>query len=286
MKKSDCVMIFICVVFLLFSLGAIGQAGRENARILACAAAEKQIAGIITAYQKDNDGFVPVMLHKASISLINAKSSLLSLPFLPYWDKPVNLMEETGNYLNPDEPWDIDQAIYYFENFLPKSFVCPFVRGSEAGSWWDDTEVIQIAPGAPTRTNYKTEGLNDSYSTWIWPRDKGFVFWPNHPYGPEYGKNKYGNVQWHSAGNPTGGCYIDIPSCYEKLENRPVRFSDISGISELTAAHCAQGELDESVQGRIFNYGSHKRGSYGGTNVIFGDMHVEWVASAQITAGN
>ena len=287
MRKADCVMIFICVVFLFFSLGAIGQAGRENARILACTAAEKQIAGIIGSYQRDNDGYVPVMLHKFSISRVAARASLLFLPFRHYSGQLTTLPE----FLNPDEPWDYEQVLYYFQNYLPKFFVCPFVRGSSEASWWRDSGLVRIGVKSTgevvERQNYKSVGLNDSYSTWMWPRPKGFDFWPGeHPYGPEYGKNKYGNLQWHAGGDPTWtGIWPDTPDGYNKIKDKPVRFSDISGISERTAVYCAQGEIDESIpNNRIINYRSHMKGNRGGTNVIFGDMHTEWVQGSQITA--
>jgi hypothetical protein len=293
MRKSDCVMIFICAVFLFFSLGAIGRGGREQAKILACAASEKQIAGIISSYQNDNDGCVPVMLHKFSITQVAAKAALMSLPFRHYSGKPVVLPPVPGSdWLNPDKAWDMGQVMDYYQNYLQKFYVCPFVRGSSEASWWRNSEVVKIGGICPL-TNYKSDGLNDSYSTWIWPRGKGYMFEdacvraPNHPYGPEYGKNKYGNLQWHAGGNPQlTGIYPDTPAGYDKIKNRPVKFSNLHGLSELTAAYCAQGELDESSHGRVLNYGSHKRGGKGGTNVIFGDMHVEWIAGAQITAGN
>jgi prepilin-type processing-associated H-X9-DG protein len=54
-----------------------------------------------------------------------------------------------------------------------------------------------------------------------------------------------------------------------------------------TAIYCAHGEIDESLpHNRIISYGSHKKGNKGGTNVTFGDGHVEWVQGSQIGAGN
>ena len=291
MKKSDCVMIFVCIVFLFFILGAIGQGGREQARILACEASLKQIGAILTIYQADNDGYVPVMRNRWSTH-ISAKSAFLSLAFRKYSPEITKLPED----LDPDRPWVAAQQLWYAREFLPKFYVCPFVRSkSQADPLLHYSGTVVI--GTETRQNYVSTGRMDSYSTWLWPRPKNYDFWPgDHPWGPPNGYSKYENVVWHKAGSPDG--FDDEPfvcpadsargtPCQIWMENNPRKFSNTPRISERTALYCTQGEIDGSLpHNRIYNYGSHKRSNRGGTNVLFGDIHVEWVQGSQITAGN
>ncbi len=285
MKKSDCVTIFACIVFLFFALGAIGHAGREQARILTCAASLKQIAKLITLYQNDNDGYVPVMRSKWAL-FISAQTSLLSLPFRHY-----SGAAELPAYFNPVLPWTWADVAEYSQNFLPKFFVCPFAR-EKKGEVWEAAETVYIA-GASwlARTNYVSRGRGDSYSTWIWnqPRtswQRGSYFIPNHPYGPDHGKSKYDNVVWHTCGDcDLTGCWPNGVSCPHGVIDKVhrVRFTTLRRMSERTAVYCAHGEIDMSAWGMVNMYGSHARSGKGGTNALFGDGHVEWIQGSQIT---
>ncbi len=286
MKKSDCVTIFACIVFLFFVLGAIGHAGREQARILTCAASLKQIAKLITLYQNDNDGYVPVMRSKWAL-FISAQSALLSLPFRHY-----SGAAELPSFFDPDQPWPWYTVADYSQDYLPKFFVCPFVRNNSQATNWVPSETVFIGgdPAIP-RTNYKSSGRGDSYSTWIWnqPRSSftsNAYFIPNHPYGPDHGKPKYGNVVWHDCGDSDlTGCWPNMRDCshgvIEKVHR--ARFSTLRRMSERTALYCAHGEIDMSVVGMVNMYGSHARNGKGGTNALFGDGHVEWIQGSQIT---
>jgi prepilin-type processing-associated H-X9-DG protein len=287
MKKSDCVTIFACIVFLFFALGAIGHAGREQARILTCAASLKQIAKLITLYQSDNDGYVPVMRNKWA-TYISAQSSLLSLPFRHY-----SGAAELPPFLNPALPWHPQaQVLPYTEMYLPKFFICPFVRSNSQAELWRPSGTVFIGgdPAIP-KTNYVSSGRGDSYTTWIWnqPRAsfyKGTYFIPNHPYGPDHGKSKYDNVVWHTCGDS------DLTNCWPNQKNcshgeiekvHRARFSTLPRMSERTALYCAHGEIDMLMVNGVNMYGSHARSGKGGTNTLFGDGHVEWVQGSQIT---
>jgi prepilin-type N-terminal cleavage/methylation domain-containing protein len=284
-------LVVIAIIALLLSIlmPALGRV-KNQAKIMTCAANAKQVGTVLAVYQNDNDGFSPVMLHKFSVSLVAAKAALLSLPFQRYSGKEAHMDPYT---LNPDDPWGLAQVKEYSQNFLQKFYVCPFVRGSKtAGEWFQPAETnLKIGNVQTTLQNYKSTGLGDSFNTWIWPRDKGYVFtaWQStpHPYGRDHGQMKYGNLQWHSGGNPTvTGIYPDTPAGYDKIKNNPVKFSKIPRLSERMAAYCCQGEVDESSHGYIINFGSHAKADKGGTDVIFGDCRVEWVQGSQITAGN
>jgi prepilin-type processing-associated H-X9-DG protein len=288
MKKSDCVTIFACIVFLFFALGAIGHAGREQARILTCTASLKQIAKLITLYQSDNDGYVPVMREKWA-TFISAQSSLLSLPFRHY-----SGAAPLPTFFPPtSEPWSADEVLEYSQNYLPKFFVCPFARSnSQAANWISSGTVFIAGDSAIPKTNFVSSGRGDSYVTWLWnqPRGsfkKGSYFIPNHPYGPDHGKSKYDNVVWHTCGeSPFSGCWANMTNCshgvIEKLHR--VRFSTLPRMSERTALYCAHGEIDMLQVDGVNCYGSHARNGKGGTNTLFGDGHVEWVQGSQITS--
>jgi prepilin-type processing-associated H-X9-DG protein len=284
MKKSDCITTFVCIVFLFFILGTISQGGREQARVLACSASLKQIGAILTIYQADNDGYVPVMRNRWVI-YISAETSLLSLAFRNYSPELAKLPP----WLPPDNRWDSNQILEYAENWLPDFYICPFARNKSEAALWQTAGTVEVCPGV-TRTNLKCTGRMDSYSTWIWPRDAGRVFTPDHCYGPDHGKYKYSNLVWHTGGKPMEtGCRADQEYCqHGKFDQVHVaRFSSLPRMSERTALYCAHGEIDDSDPfNQVYNYGSHKRGNKGGTNVLFGDCHVEWVQGSQIGAGN
>jgi len=276
-------LVVIAIIALLMSIlmPALSKV-RKQARLLSCMANCRQIGAIMTAYQADNDGCVPVMRNKWAI-YINAETSLLSLPFRNYSERPKKL----PMFLQPKMPWTWDKVLDYSQNYLPDFYVCPFVRGKSQADIWRPDGPVEVCPGV-VRQNCRSTGRGDSYSTWIWPRPKNYDFWPGeHCYGPDHGKNKYGNLVWHTGGEPLKtGCSANQKTCeHGKFDQVHVaNFSTIRGISERTAVYCAHGEIDESSHGSIINYGSHKRMNRGGTNVIFGDSHVEWVQGSQITA--
>jgi prepilin-type N-terminal cleavage/methylation domain-containing protein len=284
------VVISIIALLLAILVPALGRA-RNQARLVTCSANAKQIGTIMEVYQADNNGFVPVMRNR--FTLVNAKSAFISIPFRKYSGTTVVLPD----ILNPDDFWDASLQEMYFKNFLPDFYICPFGRGSKRVTLLQDIGTIRI--GTVTRKNYVSSGRMESYSTWLWPRPKNFDFWPEgeHPWGPPNGYNKYGNVVWHTAGSPDphnpddpySGHSPDsaVPTEVAWLEAHPRKFANVRRIAEKTALYCAHGELDESLpNNRIINYGSHKKSNRGGTNVVFGDSHVEWVQGSQISAGN
>lgn len=288
------VVITIIAILLAILMPALGKA-RNQARLLTCAANAKQIGTIMTVYQSDNNGYVPMMRNK--FTQVNAKSAFLSLPFRKYSGNVVKFDED--DLLDPDKRWDTSQMRTYAEKYLPDFYVCPFARGTKQADLLHDSGTVKI--GTVTRNIYLSLGRMDSYSTWLWPRPKGYPFWANHPWGAPNGYNKYANVVWHKGGSPDDFDPIDEPKGpYSSLvnksqppevvkwfENNPRRFATVRRIGEKTALYCAHGEIDESQpNNRIMNYGSHKKGNKGGSNIVFGDSHVEWVQGSQLCAGN
>jgi prepilin-type N-terminal cleavage/methylation domain-containing protein len=286
------VVISIIAILLAVLMPTLRKA-RNQAKVMLCASNSKQIGLIMTVYQNENNGCVPVMRNKATP--INAKSGLLSIPFRKYSGATVALPKP---FLDPDNQWNVAQMLYYAQNYLPAFYICPFARGNPQATLFQDAGTVLI--GTTVRLNYVSVGKMDSYSTWIWPRPKNFNFWPEgeHPWGPPNGYNKYGNVVWHSAGSPDpdialsddepySGYLADDARHNDWMESHPRKFSNTRRLSQRTALYCAHGEIDESLpNNRIYNYGSHKKQGKGGTNVVFGDSHVDWIQGSQISAGN
>ena len=272
------VVIAIIALLLAILMPALSKV-KNQAKLVSCAANSRQIGMITELYHADNDGFVPVMLNKWAI-YISAESSLLSLAFRQYSPEIADL----PSYLNPARPWNWDQVLEYSQKYLPDFYSCPFVRNKSLAANWELAGKVTIG-GSLERDNYESTGRGDSYTTWIWPRDAGFEFIVDHPYGPEHGKAKYGNLPWHTAGDPAvTGIWANREADYPKLKENPARWSNIRGSSNRTAVYCSHGESDMSYVNAINNYGSHKRGNRGGTYVFFGDSHAEWVQGSRITA--
>ena len=290
----ELLVVIAIVAMLLAALMPALRKAKNQAKLVLCAANAKQIGMIMTVYQNSNDGYVPVMRNK--FTPINAKSAFLSIPFRKYAGATVGIPIAI---LDPDLPWDWRDQLYYAQKYLPDFYICPFARGNPQATVLQPAGTIKI--GTATRTNYVSVGRMDSYSTWIWPRNKNFDFWPgDHPWGSPNGYNKYGNVVWHSAGSPDpliarsddepfSGHLADSRNVDDIawMESHPRKFSNTRRLSERTALYCAHGEIDESLPSNyIINYGSHNKQGKGGTNVVFGDSHVEWVQGSQIGAGN
>lgn len=55
-----------------------------------------------------------------------------------------------------------------------------------------------------------------------------------------------------------------------------------ASLSTVSVGRCEVGEFLNLGIPYIFNYGSHRKGSGGGTNVLLGDGHVEWVDSQHV----
>jgi prepilin-type N-terminal cleavage/methylation domain-containing protein len=260
---------------------------RNGARITVCAANSKQIGTIMTLYQNSNDGYVPVMRNPWAIFL-SAQSSLLSLPFRKYSG---DLAKLPTFFPATSEPWSADEVLEYSQNYLPKFYICPFARDKRKAAAWVASGTVLIG-GTISKTNFVSVGKGDSYATWIWnqPRSsfvKGAYFITDHPYGPDHGKSKYDNVVWHSCGDSTlSGCWANVLTCpHGEIEKVHVaRFSTLRRMSERTAVYCAHGEIDMLQADGVCMYGSHAKSGKGGTNVIFGDSHVEWVQGSQITS--
>jgi prepilin-type N-terminal cleavage/methylation domain-containing protein len=280
------VVISIIALLMAILMPAL-NAARNQAKLLACKANSKQISTIIALYKAENDDFVPVVLNQAAKSPtypFPAKAASISLSFADYFPEMRNLPDK----MQPDKMWTHpDRWADYYTRYMPKCFSCPFVRKKEHTGYSSGTVIIN------TRT-FKTlddRGLEESYGTWLWGKvSRGFEGTPNHPLGLPHGTAKYGVLPWNRFDDLFPERDGGITGVYPQLADKPIRWNSahlerakVSSLSEATIVFCNKGQWDAySNTGYIMNYGSHKRGSRGGTVAIFGDSHVEWVEGTRI----
>ena len=129
------------------------------------------------------------------------------------------------------------------------------------------------------------QGLYESCYTWMGHhRVKGYVGYPDHPFGPEHGKLKYAEVPLYKVPYGVADSYWN----YDKL--LPTDLTDqirAGAMSEINIAICFQGEglhyrYNPNFYGSILNYESHSKGNNGGSIGLFGDLHVEWIRGSQV----
>ncbi|MGA2916658.1 MAG: prepilin-type N-terminal cleavage/methylation domain-containing protein [Sedimentisphaerales bacterium] len=299
------VVISIIALLLAIMVPTLGKV-REQAKVMTCAANAKQVGTLIEACRASNDGAVPVMLNRFTANGEPARSRLLSVALSSY-AKPCIYTGSTARgdvSFTSEEDWgnnkDATYKPVYFKNFLPKFFVCPFVRDRDAikldssGNFVDFEDgprisylggdgVIHLgADGRGVKTKIRVTS-GESYSVWRWER-KADVKQADTSYGtPKYGAlawNKYGDIktkEWNTL--------KDYPINWSSKELHRV---GASSMSRATVFYCEQGQTDSFADGTnidngIYNYGSHKKvKNLGGTIAGFADTHVEWVEGTRI----
>lgn len=284
-------LVVISIIALLMSIlvPSLGKA-REQARLVMCTANSKQIATLICLYQAGNDNEAPIMFNRFADGA-PAKTNYLSLALRTYSPELTSLPDE----LDPeDTTWAQDYeglVLEYTKKYLPKHFICPFVRGRDAASVeFTGSVTLSGSAGSTTYLTRAYRGACESYATWLWPRKKGEMCTPNHPYGLPHGTPLYSNGSWYN--------YYALPSnvkaspyrFYDVVKDYPIKWeqqkSQVSAasFSELAVAYCEQGETDNWAAWNvgIYNYKSHMKKGAGGTNVIFADAHVGWVPGTRI----
>ncbi|MEN6385032.1 MAG: type II secretion system protein [Phycisphaerales bacterium] len=287
-------LVVISIIALLLSIlmPALSKA-RESAKVVCCAASSRQIGLLISQYRAQNDDFVPVMLNSSvnntMASAIRPKNAYMSVAL-----SGVSNVRLPDN-LSPDKPWFWGSNEYteYCRKYLPKFFICPFVRGMEPTDEW--TTTVCTIGGIRLQSKDRKSG-GESYSTWLWRTTTGQRkrFYKS-PRDSKDGIVKYGTLPWHSGYENLGF----IPPTYWKhtpsseegfniIKDIPVRWGSAAtkavkgvGTSGVTVALCIQGQSDGWLD-YVYNYGSHKKKGIGGTNVIFIDTHVEWVPGTQV----
>jgi prepilin-type N-terminal cleavage/methylation domain-containing protein len=294
-------LVVISIIALLLSIlmPALGKA-REQARVMSDAANCKQISTYLSIYQTEYNGSVPVILNQYATSAtdgipIPAQSRFLSVALAPYSAETKNLGapgDPILSKLDPTKEWSNTYINAYFQKYLPKAFVCPFVRGKAV----DKTDMTPVSV-ASTLYGVSTpvvtlKGTRDTMSTWRYFNDRaGDIKYLRHPLGLPNGKIKYGalpfNRQYEQPLSPmTTADTLKNPIKWNRSD---LQLVGAGSMSEATVAYCGQGQCDMYSQGAaagttfgVYNPNSHKKGNVGGTNAIFADVHVEWVPGTQI----
>lgn len=303
------VVISIIALLLAVLMPALSKA-RESAKVISCAANEKQVGTMISIYQAGHDGAVPTMLNRFTKPGDNdgpypARSRLMSVALIAGSKEGAELAtkaDSKGNVgvFDPDKDWgystDRRTKQDYFKLYLPKFFVCPFVRGSDAAAQNDFVPGQTIKIGGQSVTTLVRTTRGESYAVWRWElqkgvdpdKNKGNTYTLNSLLGGEQGTPKYGALAWNG--------YADNGNTkkWSVLDNSPVKWSGrqlkrigAAAMADATIAYCEQGETDSHAGGPdsdngIYNYGSHKKTGKGGTNVVFADNHVGWVIGNQV----
>jgi prepilin-type N-terminal cleavage/methylation domain-containing protein len=272
------VVISIIAMLLGILMPAIGKA-RTQARIMTCTANTKQIGTLVALYQADTGNSAPVVLSRWATEW-PAKNRLVSLALGDYVSGPAKLPAS----FDPATIWMDSLYARYYTTYMPKFFACPFTRDKkpgQSGEWVFGTKDIQ---GRLFQT-MTSMGRASSYDTWLWPVVRGNQL-TVYPSGLPDGAPQYGVLLWNTAVENGFRANPNSAECYAKIKDKPMRWdrqqlrqTRASSFSAATILLCYQGETTGTQY--IINPDSHKR-SVGGTNALFGDLHVGWVKGTQI----
>ncbi|HBG26017.1 MAG: hypothetical protein A2Y10_03895 [Planctomycetes bacterium GWF2_41_51] len=275
------VVISIIAMLLAVLMPALSTA-RNSARVIMCAANIKEIGYLIPLYRADNNNEVPKLAQKYYEL---AKYAYLSAAFKNYVPELRNLPPE----LNITIPWTTSQYQVYAEKYVPKYFVCPFATAGIPKI--DRQSAGSIELNGQRLGLFKRVGSDDSYVTqrFITLKDTvtNQVGWSGeHPLGSPFGTPEYGELNWF---NPLDIGKIkakDTPLWVwensiraAKWDSEQIKKAGGSSQSDVMVLMCDRGQHCARVGtvNSINNYGSHKKGGKGGTNILFGDLHAGWV---------
>ncbi len=284
----ELLVVISIIALLLAILMPSLQSARNQARVVICSANAKQIGQLVSVYQADHNGAVPVVFGKFSGSVGHslAKHSYLSVAFRDYDPKTQNQLSQPPYRVDqdPQGKWGIMSGTYarYSRERLPDHFACPEGRGTEIEAWSTDGRAEIDGQAIPL---FRMRGRQESYVTSLYAYRGGAnaraITGGPMPSMTDRVFPQYPMQVWHSSFKEGGT--VD----YQNL--KPIKWdnSDFRAVggssSNVTVAFCDQGEhtLITTPYG-VNNRGFHKRRGHGGTNAIFADGHVEWVAGNRI----
>ncbi|OHB50575.1 MAG: hypothetical protein A2Y10_10245 [Planctomycetes bacterium GWF2_41_51] len=277
------VVISIIALLLAILMPTLSKA-REQARLLTCIANTKQIGLVLNAYSAGNNDVMPLTVGVSPWYEIPVKYCLLSVALRNY----CGLTTPLPSNLSPDKAWWFPQLEEYLSRYAPKYFMCPYARGNRSTGYSTVTSTVIL--GSKVFGVSNNIGVWESYSTWLHSLYKGRVFYPEHPYG---GSLKYAQLPLYRPKESRWSLLRPDTIVPIKLTGGAQQFKDFEGnslkagsLSEVTILSCNAGERllfnNDNNYGRIGNYGSHRKGKYGGSTALFGDQHVEWVIGGQI----
>lgn len=294
------VLVVVAIIALLISILLPSlAAARNQAKLVTCQANLKQIATSITSYQTEYGGHVPVMFNTATVNVTKlnnpSSSPMVEAPARTCWvsvalskyasqTRGLGLRTIGGKTydFSPERMWEKDTTrIAYFNNVMPEFYACPFQR--DKGGYEQ-----QISYKKPY-VIYRDQGRFDSIQTCLseYPAGKlpaSGMPWPDLPAGSRDGKPKYAALSWNSMSESQPWYSKALNNMYRRWSTADARRLG-SSLSASSIAFCSQGEHVLGANNPYVgwaNPGSHAQGGKGGSNVIFGDTHVEWVPGKQI----
>lgn len=276
-------LVVISIIALLVSIlmPALGRA-RDQAKLTLCGVNMRQIGTLVAVYQTDYNDKVPILLNRHTTGYNAwAKYSFLSIAMRDYVEYRSEFGTGATKGLSLNGFWNPEAGDTYTLACVPDFFVCPFVRGKKSSSAFVDVADVTLTGNGVSKTYdlWEKRGYTESYDTWLW-LNAGSGAFGNHPYGTGHGKAKYKTLNWYNTQWMMDKGYPPAGKWMEYLKN--ISFSDnYARIADKTSLYCSQGEWLVGDD-RLFNYQSHARGGFGGSNALFGDTHIEWVQGSQI----
>lgn len=299
------ILVVVAIIALLVAilLPSLSRA-RIQARVVSCAANAQQIGRMVTQYNAEHQGYVPVVLNYAAHGgnvgsvpnvPVPARAGSISVALRGYGKRPAPpLLDRTSNFYF-DKKWNNATLLQYEKTMMPECFACPFGRGGER------TETATVTS---SWILYTVTGQTESYNTWRWQghypgRDVILQYggWPG-PRAPGDGVVQYGSFSWNRGGWDDGmysgnNTKPDVINATRRWEISDGRFTPdstkqvpIGQPSVAMVSWCILGEsMDWQGSGSKWtrvNLGSHRGSSGGGTNVLFADGHVKWVKGTRL----
>lgn len=280
-------LVVISIIALLLSIMIPAmEKVRTQAKLVMCQANSKQIGTLISVYQADNSGYVPVVLNewatKYHNSAIRSDNAYLSAAFIDYTSVKLPDNLEQMDWFQSIGGNSGNDYKEYVNKYLPEYFMCPLIRKKSVVD--DEWQFDGVKIGRFTYTNITRRWKSDSYVTWLWQIPKGYdnrySLKPSKYSYSSDGIAKYATMVWH-GGYEKG---VDPLYRFSEVKDSPTRWeSQDNGSSpaESTVVYCNQGQFDNHTF-TLYNYGSHPKHNRGGTNAIFADLHVGWVDGMNI----
>ncbi len=276
-------IIALLIAILLPSLRRV----RVQARIVVCQTNCKQIGNMITQYQAEGRGYVPIMYNYYANGVPNheapARACWISVALRNYHAGTKNMKGQSSGKFDPERLWTNILRDQYENSLMPEFFTCPFGRDKGPGETYLRT--------AGAFDIWEWQGKHEHYQTWLWRQirrgTKPQGNWPGESDASQNGRVKYSNVTFNQVGPNGEEVNTDARRnwLHRRWTHRPLAEGGGS-LAELTAIFCAQGEhmVFSGRTGGIgrVNIGGHETTRGGGTNAIFADTHVEWVVGTQI----
>lgn len=273
-------LVVVSVVALLLTLLAPSLSrARVQARITTCQANIRQIGSLVAIYQAESSDFVPLVFsYWSNMAVMGSKPAdecWLSVALRRY-DAQTRKLE--ARKFDPKICWPEPaesgrpRLRDYERTIMPELYACPFERGRPApaenplredqGEFWE----------------YTFGGTWEAYHTWT--------------SSPRMLRWKTGPLAKYNQKYPT--LHFNREERHRKWTSRDAKRAGRGSLAEMTTVFCAQGEyMSTSFYPSIStscppmrpfwaNRGSHRQNEAGGTNALFADTHVEWVAGNQI----